>query len=115
MIGEFKTRNAWEGHYYHSGVELEKKILKRKFSKGDMVVLTNQKANRYLMETLEPTAPDSWFAWNFFEPVLMQKEYFSAYVFEDLAADFLKANPAVRAELDAKRAIDQGAHLAAGL
>ncbi len=106
FIKDSKTRNAWEGHYYHSGVELEKKILKRKFSKGDMVVLTNQKANRYLMETLEPTAPDSWFAWNFFEPVLMQKEYFSAYVFEDLAADFLKANPAVRAELDAKRKTD---------
>jgi hypothetical protein len=33
----------------------------------------------------------------------MQKEYFSAYVFEDLAAQFLKENPKVKAELDAKR------------
>lgn len=103
FIRDFQTRNGWEGHYYHSGVQLEKKKLKRKFSKGDMVILTNQKANRYIMETLEPTAPDSWFAWNFFEPILMQKEYFSAYVFEDLAAQFLKENPTVKAELDAKR------------
>jgi hypothetical protein len=106
FVRDFKTRNAWEGHYYHSGVHLEKKMLQRKFSKGDFVVFTDQIANRYLLETLEPNAPDSWFAWNFFEPILMQKEYFSAYVFEDLAAQFLKENPAVRAELDAKRAAD---------
>lgn len=105
-IRDFKTRNAWEGHYYHSGVQLEKRMLRRKFSKGDMVINTDQAANRYLMETLEPNAPDSWFAWNFFEPVLMQKEYFSAYVFEDLAAQFLKENPAVKTELDAKRAAE---------
>lgn len=103
IIGEFKTRPAWEGHYYHSAVQLEKKMVTRKFSQGDFVIFPNQNANRYLLETLEPNAPDSWFAWNFFEPVLMQKEYFSAYVFEDLAAEFLKENPAVRAELEAKK------------
>lgn len=103
FIKEFKTRNVWEGHYYHSGVKLEQKTLKRGFAKGDFVVFTNQIANRYLLETLEPNAPDSWFAWNFFEPILMQKEYFSAYVFEDLAARFLSENPKIQAELDAKR------------
>lgn len=106
FIKDFKTRNGWEGHYYHSAVQLETKTMTRTFHKGDYVVYVNQDANRYLVETLEPHAPDSWFAWNFFEPVLMQKEYFSDYVFEDLAADFLKKNPAVRAELDAKRAAD---------
>jgi len=106
FIGDFKTRNAWEGHYYHSNVKLEKRVMKRTFSKGDFVISTDQIANRYLLETLEPNAPDSWFAWNFFEPILMQKEYFSAYVFEDLAAQFLKENPAVQAELDKKRAAD---------
>jgi hypothetical protein len=103
FIRDFKTRNAWEGHYYHSGVKLEKKLMKRKFSAGDIIIYTNQNANRYLLETLEPNAPDSWFAWNFFEPILMQKEYFSAYVFEDLAAQFLKDNPKIKAELNAKR------------
>ncbi len=106
FIKDFKTRNAWEGHYYHHGVSLEQKNLRRTFVKGDYVVFTNQIANRYLLETLEPNAPDSWFAWNFFEPILMQKEYFSAYVFEDLAAQFLKENPDIRAALDAKRAAE---------
>jgi hypothetical protein len=106
FIREFKTRNAWEGHYFHSGVQLDTKTIQRTFHKGDYLINVNQDANRYLVETLEPQAPDSWFAWNFFEPVLMQKEYFSAYVFEDLAAQFLKENPAVRAELEAKKQAD---------
>jgi hypothetical protein len=106
FIRDFKTRNAWEGHYYHSAVKVETKQLKRRFHAGDVLIYLNQNANRYLMETLEPHAPDSWFAWNFFEPIIMQKEYFSAYVFEDLAAQFLKENPAVKAQLDAKRAAE---------
>lgn len=106
FIRDFKTRNHWEGHYFHYNIQLEKKTLKRKFHKGDFVIFTDQNANRYLLETLEPNAPDSWVAWNFFDPVLMQKEYFSAYVFEDLAAQFLKENPEIRAELDAKRAAE---------
>ena len=106
FIKDFKTRNAWEGHYYHSAVILDKRKIRRSFNKGDVVIFTNQIANRYLMETLEPNAPDSWFAWNFFEPVLMQKEYFSAYVFEDLAAQFLKDNPVIKAALDTKRSAE---------
>lgn len=106
FIGDYKTRNAWEGHAFHFGIQLEKRTMRRTFHKGDLVIRTNQPANRYLMETLEPNAPDSWFAWNFFEPILMQKEYFSPYVFEDLAAQFLKENPTVKAELEVKRAAD---------
>jgi len=105
-IGQFKNRDAWEGHYYHSGVKVEMKTGKQTFLKGDYVIFTDQDANRYLLETLEPHAPDSWFAWNFFDPILMQKEYFSAYVFEDLAAEFLKKNPAVREELEEKKKTD---------
>ncbi|MBK7939579.1 MAG: M14 family metallopeptidase [Lewinellaceae bacterium] len=106
FIRDFKTRDHWEGHYYHHGIQLEKKTMKRTFSKGDFVIFTDQDANRYLLETLEPNAPDSWVAWNFFDPVLMQKEYFSGYVFEDLAAQFLQENPKIKAELDAKRAAE---------
>ena len=50
----------------------------------------NQVANRFLIETLEPQAEDSYFAWNFFDGILGQKEGYSAYAFEDIAADYLK-------------------------
>ncbi|MFN4256401.1 MAG: M14 family metallopeptidase, partial [Saprospiraceae bacterium] len=106
FIREYKNRAAWEGHFFHHSVKVEVKTMQRTFHKGDYRIRTGQNADRYIMETLEPQAPDSWFAWNFFDPILMAKEYFSAYVFEDLAADFLRENPAVRAELEAKQKSD---------
>jgi hypothetical protein len=66
----------------------------------------NQVANRFLIETLEPTAADSYFAWNFFDAILGQKEGFSGYAFEDIAADYLKNNTDLKNKLDQKRAAD---------
>ncbi|MEM1319531.1 MAG: M14 family zinc carboxypeptidase [Bacteroidota bacterium] len=100
------TKSPYEGHYLHSNVKVEKSTRRWPYFKGDYVVLTNQPTNRYIIETLEPQAPDSWFAWNFFDGILMQKEYFSAYVFEDLAAEYLKADPKLRAELEAAKEAD---------
>ena len=60
----------------------------------------NQIANRFLIETLEPQGEDSYFAWNFFDPILGQKEGYSDYAFEDIAADYLKNHPDVKTKLD---------------
>jgi hypothetical protein len=67
-----------------------------KFYAGDYVVYTNQALNRYIVETLEPQGVDSFFAWNFFDSVLGEKEYFSDYVFEDVAAALLKNDPELK-------------------
>jgi hypothetical protein len=77
-----------------------------RFSEGDYLVWLNQPAKRYLVETLEPTAPDGFFAWNFFDGILQQKEYFSDYVFEDVAARLLDKDPALKAALEEKRKQD---------
>ncbi|HQW86664.1 MAG TPA: hypothetical protein PLH93_05735, partial [Flavobacteriales bacterium] len=47
-----------------------------------------------------------YFAWGFFDSVLQQKEWFTDYVFEDVAADLLKRDPALRAALEERRAAD---------
>ena len=47
------------------------------------------------METLESEAADSFFNWNFFDTILQQKEGYSAYVYEDIAEQFLKENPKI--------------------
>ena len=101
------SKTAYEGHYIHSKVEVESKTMKRQFYKGDYVIYVNQATNRYIVETLEPQAPDSYFAWNFFDGILMQKEYFSSYVFEDLALKYLEKDPALKAALEAKKAEDE--------
>ncbi|MDB5139998.1 MAG: hypothetical protein JWR12_1914 [Mucilaginibacter sp.] len=100
-LGDFKTpQKPFEGHYLHSNVKLNPVDTKVKFYAGDYVVYTNQALNRYIVETLEPQGVDSFFAWNFFDSVLGEKEYFSDYVFEDVAADLLKKDPELRKKLE---------------
>lgn len=100
------TPKPYERHYLHKNVQVTAKKAPIRVTNGDYIIWTNQPARRYLIETLEPTAPDAFFAWNYFDGVLQQKEYFSDYVFEDVAAELLKKNPALRAELEEKRKTD---------
>ncbi|MGZ3822961.1 MAG: hypothetical protein ACXVB6_20380, partial [Mucilaginibacter sp.] len=104
-IGDYKTPSRpYEGHYLHSNVKLNPVDMKIKFYAGDYVVYTNQSLNRYIVETLEPQGVDSFFAWNFFDPILGQKEGYSDYVFEDDAAALLKKDPELRKKLDDEKA-----------
>ncbi|WP_289024297.1 M14 family metallopeptidase [uncultured Salegentibacter sp.] len=103
-IEDFKTRdNAYEGHYTHSETRVSKKMDSIKFRKGDFMVKTFQDGVRYLIETLEPEASDSFFNWNFFDSVLQQKEGFSPYVFEDIAKKMLEDNPELKDAFEAKK------------
>jgi hypothetical protein len=106
-IADLKTpTRPFEGHYLHTGVKLNPVEMPIKFYTGDYVVYTNQPINRYIVETLEPQGVDSFFAWNFFDSVLGEKEYFSDYVFEDIAADLLKKDPSIKQKLDDAKAKD---------
>lgn len=104
MIEDYQTaRNPYEGHYRHYGIKVAPKEMELAFRKGDYLVPVNQWRNRYIVETLEPEAPDSFFAWNFFDVTLQQKEHFSSYVFEDHAVKILKDNPEIKQALDAAK------------
>lgn len=103
-ITDYKTLSRpFEGHYLHSEVKLDTVYERRNFYKGDFVVYSDQPVSRYIIETLEPQATDSFFNWNFFDSVLGMKEHFSAYVFEDTAAELLKKNPKLKARLEAEK------------
>jgi len=104
-IADYKTgQRPYEGHYLHNGVKLttvnDNKV---KFYGGDYVVYTNQAINRYIVETLEPQGVDSFFAWNFFDSMLSQKEHYSDYVFEDIAFEYLKKHPELQKLLDEEK------------
>ncbi|MEM8527617.1 MAG: M14 family zinc carboxypeptidase [Bacteroidota bacterium] len=101
------TDGPYEGHYLHSKVELESETESVIFYKGDYVIYANQPANRYIVETLEPRAPDSFFAWNFFDGILERKEYFSPYLFEESAKEILEFNSGIKEELEAKKKEDK--------
>ncbi|XHP74511.1 hypothetical protein KCTC52924_02266 [Arenibacter antarcticus] len=90
-IDSFETfQNSYEGHYPHYNTKVLSSLEKIVFTPGDILVPTNQKGLRYLLETLEPEATDSFFNWNFFDVILQRKEGFSPYVFEDIALEILK-------------------------
>ena len=106
-IENFKTgEQAYEGHYKHSETRVSKTMDSVEFRKGDFVVKTFQEGARYLIETLEPGAPDSFFNWNFFDTVLQQKEGFSPYVFEDIAKNMLDENPELKERFEEKKNSD---------
>ena len=107
-IKDYKTtKNAYEGHYLHYNTEVASSTKEITFLKGDIVVPTAQNGIRYLLETLEPQAPDSFFNWNFFDTVLQQKEGFSPYVFEEEALKLLKNNEGLRNEFLLKKEADE--------
>ena len=106
-ILDFETvQQPYENHYLHTSVNVEKFELMKQFYKGDVLVNVNQPAAKYILETLEPQGKDSFFAWNFFDGVLQQKEYFSPYLFEDEAAELLSKHPEWKEELEQKKAND---------
>ncbi|WP_034922656.1 M14 family metallopeptidase [Gillisia sp. CAL575] len=106
-IEDYKTfPNPYEGHYPHFDTKITSTKDSIKFRKGDVYIKSFQPSVRYLLETLEPTTPDSFFNWNFFDTVLQRKEGFSAYVFEDLAKELLDKNPGLNEEFQKKKKSD---------
>ena len=106
-IKDYQTRQTpYEGHYLHYNTQVEATTENVTIKKGDYIVETNQYGVRYLLETLEPSAVDSFFNWNFFDTILQQKEGFSPYVWEDKAFEFLNDNPEIKKEFEAKKAED---------
>ena len=97
------VKSPYEGHYLHYNTQVESITEQVKIYEGDYMVSTQQEGVRYIIETLEPSAPDSFFNWNFFDTILQQKEYFSPYVWEDLAAEFLENNPEIKKEFESKK------------
>lgn len=107
-IKDYKSRTSpYEGHYLHYNTTISASKENIKFLKGDIYIDTHQNGVRYLLETLEAEATDSFFNWNFFDTILQQKEGYSAYVFEDVAAHLLAENPSLKKEFEEKLQNDE--------
>jgi hypothetical protein len=107
QIVQYKaSARPFEGHFLHSEVKTETIQSKLLARKGDWLISVNQKNERFLLEVLEPDAPDSYFAWNFFDAILGQKEGYSDYVFEETLSSWLNTQPELRKELEKRRKTD---------
>lgn len=106
-IDDYKTSaRAYEKHYRHSDVKTSTETQIINFRKGDYLILTGQPADRFLVETLEPTGDDSYFCWNFFDAILQQKEGYSNYRWEDVAGDYLLKHPELQQKLEERKKSD---------
>lgn len=106
-IQNYKSASRpYEGHFLHNSVEaIEKKDTVR-IPKGSVYISTNQVRRNFIVSVLEPQTEDSYFAWNFMDSYIQEKEYFSAYVFEDKAKEILEASPKLKAAFLKKRSED---------
>ncbi len=108
-IKSYKTRERpYEGHYPHYNTQVIVSEENISVKKGDYMVETQQPGLRYVLETLEPMAPDSFFNWNYFDTILQQKEGFSPYVWEEKAQEFLDTHPEVKKQFEKKISSDPG-------
>lgn len=101
----------YEGHWPIRGIKLRTESQTLTYRKGDYVIYCDQVVNRFIVETLEPQAHDSWMHWNFFDEILQRKEYFSPYVFEKTAQQMLDTDPELKKEF--QEAVAQDSTMAA--
>lgn len=98
QIESVKSRpHAYEGHLFHDQLTLVNHQQTVQAEPGDYLINLDQPQARYVIETLEPQAHDSFFRWGFFNSVLEKKEAYSDYVFEDTAVEILRDEPATHA------------------
>jgi hypothetical protein len=97
---------AYEKHHKNYAIKTTSHREQVHFLKGDHIVYLNQPSNRYIIEMLEPTGDDGFFSWNFFDGILQQKEGYSDYRWEDLAAEVLQNDPELKNKVEAKKAED---------
>jgi hypothetical protein len=93
----------YEKHFLHKHVHVTPSKQHVKFYRGDVIVSTQQKAKRFLVETLEPHAADSYFRWNYFDNVLQQKEWFSEFAFDEIAEKLLENDALLKRQFEEKR------------
>lgn len=100
------SARPYEKHHRNSQVKVNSTTEAIALCKGDYIINTHQPARRFLVEMLEPEGDDSYFAWNFFDAILQQKEGYSDYRWEEVAAEWMKTHPEVKQALDAKKQTD---------
>lgn len=96
----------FEKHHLNVMVKTSRVVDTIRLLKGDYIIFTGQPVDRYIVETLEPLADDSFFRWNFFDAVLQEKEWYSNYRWEDVAAGYLQSNPELQKKFDEKKQTD---------
>lgn len=95
-----------EGHVPITVSEVRAEAKDWTFPVGSVRVPTDQPMGDVAILLLEPQSSESFFAWGMFPEVLNRVEYIEAYAIAPLAEKMLAADPALKAEFEAKLAAE---------
>jgi len=100
------STRATQGHKLNNNIKVRSKVQEMQYYKGDYIVLVNQHSNKYIVEMLEPHAPNSLLVWNYFDPILESSDFYSIWGFESHLFELLEEDEELRKALDDKKAAD---------
>ena len=95
-----------EGHVQASVKTVEVERRDWTFPLGSVRVPTDQPLGDIVVLLLEPQSSESFFAWGLFPEILNRVEYIEGYAIAPLAERMMAADPALKAEFEAKLAAD---------
>jgi murein tripeptide amidase MpaA len=97
---------ANEGHVQIAVTAVTPERRDQTFAPGSIRVPTDQPLGDVVVLLLEPQSSESFFAWGMFPEVLSRVEYIEGYAIAPLAERMMAADPALKAEFEAKLAAD---------
>jgi hypothetical protein len=100
IIQSNQSNRPYEGHFSHFSIKVNFEKTELKYGLKYFKTSTDQIKRDFIIHVLLANCEDSYFTWNFMDSYLDQKEYFSPYVFEEIAQKLLVENPSWRKELE---------------
>ena len=105
-LSDPKLKAADEGHVPLTAAGYTHALRQESFPVGSVRIPSAQPLGLLAAAMLEPEGGDSLLAWNFYPEILMRTEYIEGYAIAPLAERMFAANPALKAEFEAKLATD---------
>jgi hypothetical protein len=100
------TEPKWAANPFENRLPLSFKAVPiketRTFPANSVLIPMNQEAANVAILLLEPNSGDSFAYWGFFNAIFEQKEYFSDYIMEKIAAEMLAKDENLRKEFEEK-------------
>ena len=106
LIDPTLAPRANEGHVQATVKDIKVEARDWTFPIGSVRVPTDQPLGDVAVLLLEPQSSESFFAWGMFPEVLSRVEYIEGYAIAPLAERMMAADPALKAEFEAKLAAD---------
>ena len=106
LIDPTLAPRANEGHVQATVKDVKVEARDWTFPIGSVRVPTDQPLGDVAVLLLEPQSSESFFAWGMFPEVLSRVEYIEGYAIAPLAERMMAADPALKAEFEAKLAAD---------